>query len=217
MHYRFVSQISDVDAGQWNTVAGRDYPFLRHEFLLALEASGSVNAARGWQPQHLLVEDGELLLAILPLYIKTHSYGEYVFDWSWAEAYQRHGLEYYPKLLSAIPFTPSTGPRTSTPVPCRRPRPRASSTQSMVRPSARRALARQLIFGPVFQAGHAHTLIAQVALALILFQLLHRDKLHITGDVRANAQVFVIARGVFVHHQPAEAREDVVAVAHIGG
>jgi len=79
------------------------------------------------------------------------------------------------------------------------------------------ALARQLIFGPVFQAGHAHALIAQVALALILFQLLHRDKLHIAGDVRANAQVFVIARGVFVHHQPAEAREDVVAVAHVGG
>lgn len=94
-------------------MAGGDYPFLRHAFLQALEASGSACAASGWLPQHLLVESdsGDRLLAVLPLYLKNHSYGEYVFDWQWADAYRRHGLDYFPKLLSAIPFTPATGPR----------------------------------------------------------------------------------------------------------
>src|SRR5688572_20030147 len=105
----------DVDALQWNTLAGTAYPFLRHEFLLTLETSGCTSTRTGWQVLHALVEstDGEhkSLLACMPLYAKTNSMGEYVFDWSWAEAYQRHGLSYYPKLLSAIPFTPCTGPR----------------------------------------------------------------------------------------------------------
>lgn len=113
MHYRFIQSINDIEKEQWNAVTGIDYPFLRHEFLQLLEDSGSVNALRGWQPQHLLIEDSQQLLAVLPLYIKSHSYGEYVFDWSWAEAYQRHGMEYYPKLVAAIPFTPATGPRFS--------------------------------------------------------------------------------------------------------
>lgn len=113
MRIRFIDSIASVDAAQWDAVAGGDYPFLRHAFLLALEASGSACAASGWQPQHLLVEEdgGESLFAVLPLYIKTHSYGEYVFDWQWAEAYRRHGLDYFPKLVSAIPFTPAAGPR----------------------------------------------------------------------------------------------------------
>lgn len=111
MHYRFIESINHIESTQWNAIAGTDYPFLRHEFLCALEDSGSVCAARGWQPWHLVIEDLGNLLAVMPLYIKTHSYGEYVFDWSWAEAYQRHGLDYYPKLVSAIPFTPATGPR----------------------------------------------------------------------------------------------------------
>ncbi len=111
MQYRFIESINHIESTRWNAVAGNEYPFLRHEFLRILEDSGSVCAARGWQPQHLLIEDSGQLLAILPLYIKTHSYGEYVFDWSWAEAYQRHGLDYYPKLVSAIPYTPATGPR----------------------------------------------------------------------------------------------------------
>jgi uncharacterized protein len=111
VHYRFIESINHIEPLRWNAVAGVDYPFLRHEFLQALENSGSVGAAQGWQPQHLLIEDSGELLAILPLYIKSHSYGEYVFDWSWAEAYQRHDIPYYPKLVSSIPFTPSTGPR----------------------------------------------------------------------------------------------------------
>lgn len=111
MKTRFIDSIEKIPAATWNSVAGNYYPFLRHEFLYALEASQSVCAARGWQPQHLLIEQDEQLIAVLPLYIKSHSMGEYVFDHAWANAYQRHGVPYYPKLLSAIPFTPASGPR----------------------------------------------------------------------------------------------------------
>lgn len=111
MHYRFISQIADIAADTWNSIAGENYPFLRHEFLWALEASKSACATRGWQPQHVLIEHDKRLIAVLPLYIKQHSMGEYVFDRAWADAYQRHGLNYYPKLVSAIPFTPACGPR----------------------------------------------------------------------------------------------------------
>ena len=108
---RFLPSLSHIDRSAWNRVAGTDYPFLRHEFLYALEATGCTDADSGWQPCHAtLHRDGELL-ALMPLYLKSHSYGEYVFDWSWADAYRRHGRHYYPKLLSAIPFTPATGPR----------------------------------------------------------------------------------------------------------
>lgn len=111
MKYLFINSITDISANQWNAIAGVDYPFLRHEFLFALEASGSASKQRGWQPQHLLIEENGQLIAILPLYIKTHSMGEFVFDHSWADAYHRYGIAYYPKLVSAIPFTPATGPR----------------------------------------------------------------------------------------------------------
>jgi predicted N-acyltransferase len=111
---RIPGSIRHVDAAAWNRLAGPDYPFLRHEFLLALETTGATTAESGWQPLHVLVESdgpGKELLALMPLYAKTNSMGEYVFDWSWADAYSRHGLDYYPKLLTAIPFTPCTGPR----------------------------------------------------------------------------------------------------------
>lgn len=113
MRVRFIDNLDAVTPDAWNAIAGSQYPFLQHRFLHALEASGSVSAQRGWQPQHLLVEDEQTLLAVMPLYIKQHSMGEYVFDHSWASAYQRHGLHYYPKLVSAIPFTPAGGPRLS--------------------------------------------------------------------------------------------------------
>ena len=110
--HRFLASIDEVDADQWNTVCGQDYPFLRHEFFAALEKSQSTNAASGWKAHHLIVEDmTQTLVAALPLFIKSHSYGEYVFDWAWADAYHRYGHPYYPKLLNAIPFTPATGPR----------------------------------------------------------------------------------------------------------
>lgn len=103
--------IDSIDRKRWNTLCGTSFPFLRHEFLQALEVSGSVSAETGWQPCHLEIsEEGETRL-LMPLYLKSHSWGEYVFDWLWADAYEHHGLSYYPKLLTAIPFTPATGPR----------------------------------------------------------------------------------------------------------
>jgi len=103
--------MTQVDADAWNNLAGTTYPFMRHEFLLALEQSGSVCEYSGWAAAHLLVIEQKQLLAILPMYVKQHSWGEYVFDHSWAQAYQQQGLDYYPKWLSAIPFTPCQGPR----------------------------------------------------------------------------------------------------------
>jgi hypothetical protein len=103
--------IDDISSGEWNALAG-DNPFLHHEFLAALEHSGSANAKSGWAPLHLSYRDeqGELR-GVLPLYLKSHSYGEFVFDWAWADAYQRNGLSYYPKLVSSVPYSPVPGPR----------------------------------------------------------------------------------------------------------
>ncbi|QPF74961.1 N-acetyltransferase [Roseateles sp. DAIF2] len=98
----------------WNALlaaAARPTPFMRLEYLQALHASGSAVAGSGWQPQFLSVWQGEALRAACPAYLKSHSYGEYVFDWAWADAYRRHGLDYYPKLLVAVPFTPVPGTR----------------------------------------------------------------------------------------------------------
>lgn len=108
---RFIDAISEVSAQDWDRLYPGDYPFTRHAFLDALERSGCVDEASGWTPRHLLLESRDGLAAALPLYIKGHSYGEFVFDWGWAAAFDRLGLAYYPKLLSAIPFTPAQGPR----------------------------------------------------------------------------------------------------------
>ena len=105
-----VTSLAGVRAAEWNAFAGTD-PFLRHEFLNALHETGCASPRSGWAPHYLLVKERGTLAAAMPLYVKGHSYGEYVFDWSWADAYHRHGLEYYPKLLCAIPFTPVTGRR----------------------------------------------------------------------------------------------------------
>lgn len=102
--------IQQVDAQSWDDLVG-EMPLLSHAFLSALERSGSVGKGTGWQPYPMLVHEGGKLVGIMPLYVKSHSYGEYVFDWAWADAYQRSGLNYYPKLLSAIPFTPITSQR----------------------------------------------------------------------------------------------------------
>lgn len=113
MRVHFLESIEDISRERWNAIAGIDHPFSRYEFLNALETSGATVRKTGWQPQHLLVcaPDSDQLLAVMPLYLKYHSYGEYVFDWSWANAYQQAGRDYYPKLLCAIPYTPATGPR----------------------------------------------------------------------------------------------------------
>jgi predicted N-acyltransferase len=109
MIIRTLHSISEVPASLWPAAPG--YPFLSPAFLGALESTGAANTASGWTPRHLLLEENGRPLALLPLYLKTHSRGEYVFDHSWADAYQRHGLEYFPRLVSSIPFTPVEGPR----------------------------------------------------------------------------------------------------------
>ncbi len=112
LQVQFHGSIAEIDPEQWNSLFGKDYPFTRHEFLLALERSGCTDKESGWQPFHLIIsDDNNTPLAALPVFLKDHSYGEYIFDWSWADAYRRSGRQYYPKLLSAIPFTPATGPR----------------------------------------------------------------------------------------------------------
>ena len=106
-----VPGIEHVDATDWNRVAGDENPFVRHEFLYAMERSGCACDATGWSPHHVVLYRGEELLGAVPMYAKSHSYGEFVFDWGWADAYSRAGLEYYPKLVVGVPFTPAAGPR----------------------------------------------------------------------------------------------------------
>ena len=110
------SAIAEIDAADWDRCAGQHRadanPTVSHAFLHALEVSGSACADSGWLPQHLTLEDSAgRLLGAVPLYLKSHSYGEYVFDWGWAEAYERAGGRYYPKLQCSVPFTPVAGPR----------------------------------------------------------------------------------------------------------
>ena len=111
--FQFLDSIKDLPEHSWNRLAHSHGPFLRYEFFAALENNNCTNADTGWSPHHLAVYAGENgpVVAVVPLFIKTHSYGEYVFDWSWADAYYRNGLEYYPKLVTAIPFTPSSESR----------------------------------------------------------------------------------------------------------
>jgi predicted N-acyltransferase len=104
-------EIDSIDAAAWNALASGGVPFLRHEFLAALEHSGCVSPESGWTPCHVTVHAGLTLVGALPLYRKTHSWGEFVFDFSWAQAYARNGERYYPKLVSATPFTPAAGAR----------------------------------------------------------------------------------------------------------
>jgi predicted N-acyltransferase len=112
MKLTILNSIGEIPADQWNAVSGTGNPFLRHEFLIALERNGCVGEQHGWLPRHLgaFGDSGELIGAV-PMYLKDNSYGEFVFDWSWAEAYQRAGLPYYPKSVVAIPYTPTPGPR----------------------------------------------------------------------------------------------------------
>jgi predicted N-acyltransferase len=112
MRLRQHTSYTDILPADWNALTGTGNPTLRHEYLLALEASGSATAATGWQPLPLLVEDdaGRTIGAV-PLWLKSHSFGELVYDFAWAQAYERAGLRYYPKLIAAIPFSPIAGPR----------------------------------------------------------------------------------------------------------
>lgn len=115
MHVNVVDRLDKIPAIEWNTLAGDGNPFLRHEFLSAMETTGCVCPKTGWLPQHLVIYEADplqgRLLGALPMYLKNHSYGEYVFDWAWANAYAHAGEKYYPKLVVSVPFTPVGGPR----------------------------------------------------------------------------------------------------------
>ena len=108
---RVLDSIEAVAARDWNALDLAGRPFLRHEFLAAAELSGSATPATGWTPAHVVASDGHGVAGAMPLYLKSHSWGEFVFDFAWARTYERHGLPYYPKLVSAAPFTPASGPR----------------------------------------------------------------------------------------------------------
>jgi predicted N-acyltransferase len=112
MHLERHQSLEAIDAGEWNRLVG-DFPFLRHEFLVALERHGCVGPEFGWRPYYLVLRDapGAPIAAAAPTFLKGNSYGEFVFDFAWAHAYERHGLAYYPKLIAAAPYTPATGPR----------------------------------------------------------------------------------------------------------
>jgi len=108
----FIDSINDVNINDWNNCVGLDHPFTRFEFLAALENSQSANIKTGWKTCHYIEKnENHIIIAVCPLYIKNHSFGEYIFDHAWADAYHRYGLSYYPKLQSAIPFTPVNGER----------------------------------------------------------------------------------------------------------
>ena len=106
--------IAQIPAAEWDECAGGGNPFVSHAFLSAMEDSGSASARTGWLPQHAALRDGDRLVAVVPMYAKSHSYGEYVFDHSWANAFERSGGNYYPKLQAAVPFSPVPGPRLLT-------------------------------------------------------------------------------------------------------
>ncbi|RUO40380.1 GNAT family N-acetyltransferase [Idiomarina aquatica] len=112
MRVTLLSSVTAIAQSDWDNLVGRCYPFMRYGFFLALEQGGSIGQQRGWLPQYAVVyDDSNRLIAIMPWFKKTHSYGEYLFDWAFAEAFERYGLRYYPKLINAIPFTPCQGPR----------------------------------------------------------------------------------------------------------
>ena len=111
MKIHFIESIKNINETTWNNLVDSDYPFMQHSFLLSLEESKCVGEGTGWYTFHLVVKEEEDVIALMPMYIKTDSHGEFIFDWSWADAFYRNGLDYYPKLVSAIPFTPASGPR----------------------------------------------------------------------------------------------------------
>lgn len=111
MRVGLVDAVEGVGPEAWRPLEAPDFPFFDYEFLDALEKSGSVGRGSGWSPDHLVCEREGRLVGAMPLYLKTDSYGEYVFDWEWAHAYHQNGVPYYPKLVAAVPFTPATGPK----------------------------------------------------------------------------------------------------------
>lgn len=110
LRVEIIASLKELTAEEWNALAG-PHPTLKYAYLLAMEESGCASPRKGWYSQFLVVREEGVLVGAMPLYLKTHSYGEFVFDQSWAEAYERNGLQYYPKLVCSVPFTPVPGPR----------------------------------------------------------------------------------------------------------
>lgn len=106
-----IGAINEVTADEWNQLVDDDNPFARFEFLNALEQHHCLGQSYGWLPQHIIIKENNCLIGASPMYLKNNSYGEFVFDWAWADAYHRSGIEYYPKLVTSIPYTPATGQR----------------------------------------------------------------------------------------------------------
>lgn len=106
-----IESLHDISTDEWNMLAGPQFPFIQYEFLIALENHGAVGKEFGWLPNFFLAYKKDQLVGALPVYIKFNSYGEFVFDWAWADAYQQNNIRYYPKLVTSIPYTPATGPR----------------------------------------------------------------------------------------------------------
>lgn len=111
MRIEYLSRIAAVDSASWNALTLSYNPFIKHEYLSAFEAHGCVSPGSGWQPCHLVARDNDRLVGAVPLYLKSDSWGEFVFDFAWADAYRRVGKAYYPKLVAAVPYTPASGPR----------------------------------------------------------------------------------------------------------
>lgn len=139
MNISICSSMSELPAAEWDSLVGTEQPFLRYDFLNALEQTGCVSQQTGWVPHHFAVRDepSGRLLAAAPAYVKQHSYGEYVFDWQWASAYKATGEPYYPKLLMAVPFTPVTGARVLT-----APEVEAQSVVPLIMAAAEQSVAR---------------------------------------------------------------------------
>ena len=134
LHTQVARRLAEVPAEDWDALDPSGNPFLAHAFLDALEACGCVGEASGWEPRHLLLRDEQgRLAAAVPRYLKSHSWGEFIFDWSWAQSYARVGLDYYPKHLAAVPFTPVTGPRLLV-----RPGPEAAALRAALAEALRR-------------------------------------------------------------------------------
>ncbi|PNS08114.1 GNAT family N-acetyltransferase [Solilutibacter silvestris] len=117
LHARILDSLDAISAGQWDALHSTDHPFVSHAFLSALERTGCLRADWGWTPHHLTLWDGEALVAAAPMYLKSNSHGEFVFDHAWAHAYAQHDVDYYPKWLCAAPYSPVTGPRLLAPTP----------------------------------------------------------------------------------------------------
>jgi uncharacterized protein len=148
MRVEQLSSIKLVEEEAWRVLEPPDFPFFDFEFLLALERSRSVGRRTGWSPVYLVCEEQGRVLGAMPLYLKTDSYGEYVFDWAWANAYHEHGLSYYPKLVSAVPFTPAPGPKL------------------LVRPDADRAAVTSALLDAARELGDEHRVSSLHALFL---------------------------------------------------